>query len=219
MARHSDAARRALMDVAEELYGRHGIDQVSSRRIAEHAGNANHSAVAYHFGDRDGLIRAMLDRYTEQTEPMRADMLAALEPEPTLVDLLRCLIVPAVRSLADRPAPSWRARFVNQARATPSAAALLERPIGGRAATDTIMAATRERLRGIDQRVLDGRGWILTRMVFEVCAAYEAEVAAGQREPDWAALGCFLTDAAAGMLAAPVTVSDGFAADPSLIRI
>ncbi|MGY1943582.1 hypothetical protein [Nocardia asiatica] len=50
-------------------------------------------------------------------------------------------------------------------------------------------------------------------------AAYEAEVAAGQREPDWAALGCFLTDAAAGMRAAPVTVSGGFAADPSLIRV
>ncbi|MEU6191611.1 hypothetical protein [Nocardia sp. NPDC047038] len=43
-------------------------------------------------------------------------------------------------------------------RATPSVAALLERPVGGRAATETIMAATRERLRDIDQQVLNGRG-------------------------------------------------------------
>ncbi|MFC3962725.1 TetR/AcrR family transcriptional regulator [Nocardia jiangsuensis] len=219
MARQSEVARGALMDAAEELYGRDGIDQVSNRRIAERAGHANHSAVAYHFGDRDGLIAAMLDRYTEQAEPSRAEMLAALGPDPTLVELLRCLVLPAVRSLLDRPAPCWRARFLNQVRATPSTAALLERPVAGTSATAAIMAATGERLRHVDQPVLNGRGWMLTGMVFEVCAAYEAEVAAGEREPDSAALGCFLTDAAAGLLAAPVTAPGGFAPDPTLIHL
>ncbi|MFC8042642.1 TetR/AcrR family transcriptional regulator [Nocardia sp. NPDC057353] len=218
MAGHGEAARGALMDAAEELYGRDGIDQVSNRRIAERAGNANHSAVAYHFGDRDGLITAMLDRYTARAEPLRARLLAALDPDPALPALLHCLVLPAVRGLVDLPAPSWRARFVNQVRAAPSTAPLLERPVAG-AASAAIMAAVRDRLCHVDPAVLDGRGWVLTRMVFEVCAAYEAELAAGQREPEPAALACFLTDAAAGMLAAPVTAPGGFAPDPTLIRI
>lgn len=218
MARHSEVARGALMDAAEELYGRDGIDQVSNRRIAERAGNANHSAVAYHFGDRDGLVTAMLDRHAARTEPLRAAMLAALGPDPTLVELLRCLVLPAVRGLFDRPEPGWRARFLNQVRATPSTAALLERPVAEPSATAAVMAATAARLTHVDQQVLDGRGWMLTGMVFEVCAGYEAEVAAGARAPDWAGLGCFLTDAAAGMLAAPVT-TPGFAPDPKLIHL
>lgn len=42
-------------------------------------------------------------------------------------------------------------------------------------------------------------------MVLTTCAAYERDVAAGVRSPDWIGVGYFLVDASAGMLAAPVT--------------
>jgi len=42
-------------------------------------------------------------------------------------------------------------------------------------------------------------------MVLTTCAAYERDVAAGVRRPDWIGVGYFLVDASAGMLAAPVT--------------
>lgn len=49
MGSYGDRVRQALLDSAEELFAAHGIDAVSNRRIAEHAGNSNHSAVNYHF--------------------------------------------------------------------------------------------------------------------------------------------------------------------------
>ncbi|MCO8277551.1 hypothetical protein M1L60_43930 [Actinoplanes sp. TRM 88003] len=35
------------------------------RQVGEAAGNANHSAVRYHFGGRDGLLRAMISRHLD----------------------------------------------------------------------------------------------------------------------------------------------------------
>lgn len=49
----------AILAAAERLIGQHGIDGVSVRQITLAAGMANNSAVAYHFGDRDGLLKAV----------------------------------------------------------------------------------------------------------------------------------------------------------------
>lgn len=71
MGSYGDRVRQALLDSAEELFAAHGIDAVSNRRIAEHAGNSNHSAVNYHFGSRDELIRACCT--DSPTTPMPGD--------------------------------------------------------------------------------------------------------------------------------------------------
>lgn len=49
----------AIMEAAERLIGRHGIDGVSMRQITLAARMGNNSAIAYHFGDRDGLLAAV----------------------------------------------------------------------------------------------------------------------------------------------------------------
>ena len=56
----SEAARNALLDAAERLFAESGVAQVSDRRVAEAAGNTNHSAVRYYFGGREGLLKAMV---------------------------------------------------------------------------------------------------------------------------------------------------------------
>jgi AcrR family transcriptional regulator len=45
---------------AERLFALHGIDGVSLRQIGALAGGANNSAVQYHFGSKEGLVRAIL---------------------------------------------------------------------------------------------------------------------------------------------------------------
>ncbi|MFD1812697.1 TetR/AcrR family transcriptional regulator [Rhodococcus gannanensis] len=206
MARKSELARTALMDAAEELFGRYGIDQVSSRRIAEFAGNSNHSAVAYHFGDRDGLIRGLLDRHARQTDALRTAMVRGIGADAALPDYLRCMILPAVQVLSELPTPSWRARFISQARHNPTAAAAFaERATSVPENLEDLRARTFAHLCHVDRDVLVGRAWILGRTVVDVCAEYEASIAAGDREPQWEALGNFLTDVAAGMLGAPVS--------------
>src|SRR5690606_17611446 len=93
MARHGDQSRQALLDAAEELFATQGIDSVSNRRIAEFAGQANHSAVAYHFGGRDDLIRAIFDRHEQPVRGRRAELAARLPADPEVTDHLRCLVV------------------------------------------------------------------------------------------------------------------------------
>lgn len=64
-----------LLDAAEALIGRHGPDGVSLRQVAAAAGSSNHFAVQYHFGSKEGLIRAIFERRLRTLESTRGRML------------------------------------------------------------------------------------------------------------------------------------------------
>ncbi len=55
----SGATARQLLLTAERLFAQHGIDGVALRAIAIEAGSANKSAIQYHFGSKEGLLRAI----------------------------------------------------------------------------------------------------------------------------------------------------------------
>jgi AcrR family transcriptional regulator len=74
-ATRADAATRArLLETAERLFGERGFKVVTVRDICAAAG-ANLAAVSYHFGDKLGLYRAVLqqavDAMRETTEAAR----------------------------------------------------------------------------------------------------------------------------------------------------
>jgi AcrR family transcriptional regulator len=71
-----------LLDAAERLIGEHGIDGVSLRGINAEAGS-NVAAAHYHFGSKEGLVRAVLDRRMAVLAEQRYEMLAPLEDDPT----------------------------------------------------------------------------------------------------------------------------------------
>jgi AcrR family transcriptional regulator len=54
--------REAILDAAAVLMDEHGIDHVSLNEINRASGNRNRSAVTYHFGSRDAIIVALVDR-------------------------------------------------------------------------------------------------------------------------------------------------------------
>lgn len=207
MGRHGDRAREALLDAAEELFVRDGIDAVSSRRIAEAAGQANHSAVAYHFGGRDELIRAVLDRHLGAIGALRAEMAAGLAADADLHTCLSCLILPVTRHLESLPPPTRWARFVRQLSVTPSATGIPADLVAADPLSTTLIERTERLLRAIPPGVLAARQALLGRLVLDTCAGHEQRVRDGVSAPRWTALGHFLTDACAGMLAAPVTHS------------
>jgi AcrR family transcriptional regulator len=77
-----------LLLTAERLFAAHGLAGVSLRQIAVEAGSANNSAVAYHFGSKEGLVQAIfgyrLDQLLKRRELLRArvapgDLRARLE--------------------------------------------------------------------------------------------------------------------------------------------
>ena len=50
--------RRRILDAAQGLFVRHGLDATSLRMITAHA-SANIAAAHYHFGSKDALIEAV----------------------------------------------------------------------------------------------------------------------------------------------------------------
>jgi len=202
---YGDRVRLSLLESAEELFATHGIDAVSSRRIAEHAGNANHSAVNYHFGNRDELIRAMLLRYADDTRERRRELAAQLGPEPRLRDLVRCLVLPFTEQLATLPVPSRRARFLRQLRSVPSVVEIVATNTVDDPLMDDLIRRTRSLLSDVPDSIMRGRSWILGRMVVDICAEYEARVEADPTDADWAGMSRFLVDVCVGVLRAEIT--------------
>lgn len=204
MGRHGELARDALLNSAEELFARHGIDAVSNRQIAEHAGTANHSAIAYHFGNRDKLLHALLLRYEDRMRHRQRELESELASTPSIHDLVRCRLLPFTELLEALPQPSWRAQFLVQMRATPSAAAAVKQlasQTGARSGFEAMSALAGD----IPESITAARSAIVAHLVLGVCADYEARVNSGTSNSRWADVALFLIDTTAGMLSAPVT--------------
>jgi AcrR family transcriptional regulator len=89
-----------VIDVAERLFGQHGLQGVSLRQIGLAAGGANHFAVQYHFGDKDKLVRAIFERRLQALESRRAKMLNEVTEAGRLGDV-RALMEVLFRPIAD----------------------------------------------------------------------------------------------------------------------
>ena len=106
---------------AERLFAERGLASVSAREIAAAAGQRNTSAVAYHFGSRDGLVDAIFDYRMARIDEQRRAMLAELErttPPGEKVELRRVaetIIVPLAATLGHEDGVSWYLRFIQQA--------------------------------------------------------------------------------------------------------
>lgn len=83
------------MDAAERLFAERGIDAVSLRTINAEAGYSV-AALHYHFGTRDGLIRALLARAQPRMFEERAGRIAALSAQanPPLEQIVAALVLP-----------------------------------------------------------------------------------------------------------------------------
>ncbi|MFF5343181.1 TetR/AcrR family transcriptional regulator [Streptomyces althioticus] len=200
MAR-SEAARTALLDSAERLFVQVGMSHVSDRKIAEAAGNTNHSAVGYYFGGREGLLRALLTRHLKGLEEPRRAM---FERSGSLLDDVRALVVPVTDSLAELPQPTWRARFVSQAMHDPTATHLLQGMAEDAPTATLIVRSVISRLDHLPLEIVRGRALLMTRVVMTSCADMEERAERDGRTPYWHAAGDFLSDALTGMLTAPV---------------
>lgn len=192
-----------LLDAAERLFAEHGIAQVSDRKIAEEAGNNNHSAVRYYFGGRPGLLEALLDRHLDELEDERALMFAR---STSLLDDIRSLVIPVTATFAALPGPSWRARFIQQVFNDPSVVELLRLRDDRAPVVAQILQSVADRLKHLDRTIVEGRARLMTHLLITACAEIEKD-ADGDGAQDWVAAGDFLCDAIAGMLEAPISAS------------
>jgi AcrR family transcriptional regulator len=92
--------RARLVDAAERLFAERGVDAVSLREIARAAGAKNVIAVQYHFSDRDGVLRAILDKHLPEVDSRRNALLDEIEGART--QELRAMASALVRPLAPK---------------------------------------------------------------------------------------------------------------------
>lgn len=99
----SETTRLTILRTAERLFAERGIDGVSLREIAAEAGQRNHSAALYHFGDKRQLLEALLHRHSGPIDDALVAGLDALRTRKRerLEDLVRLLVEPLVAKLDD----------------------------------------------------------------------------------------------------------------------
>jgi AcrR family transcriptional regulator len=68
-----------MIRVAERLMAEHGVEAVDLKEIQLRAGQRNRSAVNYHFGDRAGLVAAIIDKHRVAMNEQRHRLLDAFE--------------------------------------------------------------------------------------------------------------------------------------------
>lgn len=90
MPRDATETRQKLIRAGEYLFARHGLD-VSISEIHSHAGQKNSSAVHYHFGSKDELLREVIAKHKitdTRADEIRARLAEHADDPRRVVDIL-----------------------------------------------------------------------------------------------------------------------------------
>ncbi len=115
---NSEKTRKALIDAAGELVAEKGFDNVTTRAIAEKAGE-NIGSLHYHFGSKKKLFRVVLEEVTKTFR--NSSLRAMLEEDPSLLETplgqakaLRIIVHSKMVSLFQSEDPQWYCRVIFQ---------------------------------------------------------------------------------------------------------
>ena len=104
MARDASDTRERLLRSAEHVFARSGID-APIREIHLHAGQRNASAVQYHFGSKQELVREIIARHAitpEERSVIQADLRSRRDDPRSLVEAMVRRMVGYLRDETDR---------------------------------------------------------------------------------------------------------------------
>jgi len=104
-----------LLLAAERLFAEHGLAGVSLRQISIEAGSSNNSAIRYHFGSKDDLLRAIFAYRISDLMQRRALLRARANPDDLRAQL-EAHILPLIE-LAESPDSSY-VSFIEQLQRT-----------------------------------------------------------------------------------------------------
>jgi AcrR family transcriptional regulator len=100
------STRDLLLDAAARLFAQRGIDNVSIAEIVRTANQRNASAVHYHFGSRDEILRAVLARHVPAIADRRRQLLERARSKPARD--VRSAAEAVVRPVTEFAQGGWR---------------------------------------------------------------------------------------------------------------
>jgi AcrR family transcriptional regulator len=95
MARDATRTRARLIRAGERRFARDGVTGARLSDIVRDAGQGNDSAVGYHFGSRQGLLQAIVERHLAAMDRARTVPPA----DATLPDLVGAIVEPTAALL------------------------------------------------------------------------------------------------------------------------
>lgn len=98
--------RAALLDASARAFARDGVFAASLIDITRQAGQGNRAALRYHFGSRDAVLCAVIQRHAEFLARREGELLEVARRQPGLESVVEALVRPAAE-LADS---GWRGR-------------------------------------------------------------------------------------------------------------
>lgn len=192
-------AKAALIRAGEYLFARNGIQQTRIRELNELAGQRNASALHYHFGSREGLVRAIYLRHSAVIDAARAERLDSIGSHASLLEIVAVILGP----MADHLDHAEGRDYLR----------ILAQHLLGEVEPPAVVRAfelARQRLADMPERIRDAR--LLSMLLAGVTLLAERARAIEDGdflEFDAEAFTSNLVDMATGMLTAPVTVAHG----------
>ena len=99
MRKDTHITRNRLIDAAEYLFAVKGIDSVTLADINRQAEQKNRNALQYHFGGKQALIDAVLDKHAVAIDERRGELIDQLGSDYALHDAIEVLILPLQQML------------------------------------------------------------------------------------------------------------------------
>lgn len=202
------STRQRLILAAERAYAEQGIDAVSLREINRAAGQRNASALHYHFGTREALLRAIFEHRMAGINERRLRMLAAIERTERARDLralVEVIVAPLAEQLGADGGASHYVRFLAQVHGHPEIEPAVinggEHEAGLRRARRLIRMA----LGGLPEEIVRERLRAMTGQILQGLADVERTLASRARSADMALRVSNLVDVVAAGLTASVS--------------
>ncbi|MBW6437145.1 TetR/AcrR family transcriptional regulator [Actinoplanes hulinensis] len=197
-AERVEHTRARILVAAERLFAEHGVFNVSNRQISEAAGQGNNTAVSYHFGSKNDLVRAIIARHAVPVEEIRRQLHDRYADSATLRDWVTCTVRPITDHLAALGSPSWYARFAAQLMTEPALRQLAAAEFEGVEMLHRVTARLHDCLPDLPPRVRLERDDMARTLIVHFCAERERTA-----DPAWQSIAGGLINAIEGLYRAP----------------
>jgi AcrR family transcriptional regulator len=178
MPRDASTTRERLLDAAAHEFAEQGVWNASLIEVTRRAGQRNRAALRYHFGNREAVLCAVLERHVEFLAHREGELLAKARRTPD--DDVGAVVEAIVRPAAELAASDWRGRAClliiaelageDPARFSPELESVLARTGG-----HEVYGLLFERMPALPQEILDERSSLITSFILRAVADRERD--------------------------------------------